>query len=79
MQVCGGMGIFISCVFWVWFGGMFICNGLNFSFVLGFGLFCVILNEWRDCLNFNLLLGDVDLFVEDFKYLQFWCFSLVVD
>ncbi len=80
-QLRGGLGIFTSRVPWVWPGGMYIRNGLNSSFVLGVQPFYATPDEWRDNLaNTNAgPSGDVDLFVQDFKYPQVFRTNLAVD
>lgn len=80
MQLRGGAGVFTSRVPWVWPGGMFIRNGLNSSFAGTFGPFSATPEEWRaNLLNLNSPSGDVDLFVEDFKYPQIFRTSLGLD
>ena len=80
-QLRGGLGIFTSRVPWVWPGGMFIRNGLNSSFVGAFGPFYATPDEWRDNLANTSAgpSGDVDLFVEDFKYPQVFRTNIAVD
>ena len=94
-QLRGGLGIFTSRVPWVWPGGMFIRNGLNSAFVNGFARGEVIDGEfipksypfratpegWREDLVDGTLspTGDVDLFVEDFKYPQVFRTNIAVD
>ncbi len=79
-QFRGGAGIFTSRVPWVWPGGMFIRNGLNSSFVARFGPFSATPADWRNnLLNLNSPSGDVDLFVEKFKYPQVFRASLGFD
>ncbi|WKN46234.1 TonB-dependent receptor [Tunicatimonas pelagia] len=80
-QLRGGLGIFTSRVPWVWPGGMFIRNGLNSSFVGTFGPFYATPDEWRDNLANRDAgpSGDVDLFVEDFKYPQVFRTNIAVD
>ncbi|MDF9796665.1 hypothetical protein OKW21_001928 [Catalinimonas alkaloidigena] len=86
-QVRGGIGIFTSRVPWVWPGGMYIRNGLNSSvyfnarFITPDGI-PVYSNpdDWRTNLfNSTSPSGDVDLFVEDFKYPQVFRTSMAVD
>lgn len=81
-QLRGGLGIFTSRVPWVWPGGMFIRNGLNSAFNVQVGE-QVIYADPQDWVN-NLAstaspTGDVDLFVEDFKYPQIFRASVAVD
>ena len=85
-QLRGGLGIFTSRVPWVWPGGMFIRNGLNSSLYGSFlqpdfaDPFYATPQEWRDNLfNANTPSGDVDLFVEDFKYPQVFRTNIAVD
>ena len=78
-QIRGGVGVFTSRVPWVWPGGMFIRNGLNSSFSGVFGPFQPKPEDWRNLLNLDSPSGDVDLFVEDFKYPQIFRTSLAVD
>ncbi len=85
-QVRGGLGIFTSRVPWVWPGGMFIRNGLNSSLYGSFlqpdfgDPFYATPQEWRDNLfNGTSPSGDVDLFVQDFKYPQVFRTNLAVD
>ena len=80
-QVRGGFGVFTSRVPWVWPGGIFIRNGLNSAFSVGGGQ--PIFSNPQDWVT-NLAStvspgGDVDLFVEDFKYPQILRSSLAVD
>ncbi len=80
-QVRGGLGVFTSRVPWVWPGGMYIRNGLNSAFNVGFGL-PIYSNpqDWIDNLTTDVSpTGDVDLFVEDFKYPQIFRASVAVD
>ncbi|MEM1137204.1 MAG: TonB-dependent receptor [Bacteroidota bacterium] len=84
-QLRGGIGIFTSRVPWVWPGGMYIRNGLNSKFNDPIGVgeqeFYAEPQEWLD--NIADISqepgGDVDLFVEDFKYPQVFRTSLGVD
>ena len=85
-QLRGGLGIFTSRVPWVWPGGMFIRNGLNSSLYGSFlqpdfaDPFYATPEEWRDNLfNGNSPSGDVDLFVEDFRYPQVFRTNIAVD
>ncbi len=80
-QLRGGLGVFTSRVPWVWPGGMFIRNGLNSSFVGTFGPFYATPEEWRDNLANTSAgpSGDVDLFVEDFKYPQVFRTNIAID
>ncbi|MDW7693215.1 TonB-dependent receptor [Flammeovirgaceae bacterium SG7u.111] len=80
-QVRGGIGVFTSRVPWVWPGGMFIRNGLNSNFVLGVKPFYPTPEEWKENLAdvSNSPTGDVDLFVEDFKYPQILRGNIAVD
>ncbi len=80
-QLRGGLGVFTSRVPWVWPGGMFIRNGLNSSSVGVFGPFYATPDEWRDNLANTSAgpSGDVDLFVEDFKYPQVFRTNIAVD
>ena len=85
-QLRGGLGIFTSRVPWVWPGGMFIRNGLNSSLYGSFlqpdfaDPFYARPQEWRDNLfNSNSPSGDVDLFVENFKYPQVFRTNIAVD
>ena len=83
-QLRGGAGIFTSRVPWVWPGGMFIRNGLNSAFNVGFGIFEQEIfgtpEEWIENLASTASpTGDVDLFVEDFKYPQIARASLALD
>ncbi|MEM6842945.1 MAG: TonB-dependent receptor [Bacteroidota bacterium] len=85
-QIRGGLGIFTSRVPWVWPGGMFIRNGLNSSLYGSFlqpdfaDPFYATPEEWRDNLfNGTSPSGDVDLFVEDFKYPQVFRTNIAVD
>ena len=86
-QIRGGLGVFTSRVPWVWPGGMYIRNGLNSAFVnsfaRGFELFPFrpTPDGWREDLVDETLspTGDVDLFVEDFKYPQVFRTNLAVD
>ncbi|MEM6633847.1 MAG: TonB-dependent receptor [Bacteroidota bacterium] len=80
-QVRGGAGIFTSRVPWVWPGGMYIRNGRNSAFTVDFGR-PIFTNEsqWGDSLFTSTSpTGDVDLFVEDFKYPQIARASIAVD
>ncbi|SDK99125.1 TonB-dependent Receptor Plug Domain [Catalinimonas alkaloidigena] len=80
-QLRGGAGIFTSRVPWVWPGGMYIRNGLNSS--VFFGVNTPIYanpDQWRTNLfNSTSPSGDVDLFVENFKYPQIFRASAAVD
>ena len=92
-QLRGGLGIFTSRVPWVWPGGMFIRNGLNSSLYGSFlrtpdvdpetpfaDPFYATPEEWRENLyNGFSPSGDVDLFVEDFKYPQVFRTNVAVD
>ncbi len=80
-QLRGGVGVFTSRVPWVWPGGMYIRNGLNSSFFVSGGLpIYSNPNDWRTNLyNATSPSGDVDLFVEDFKYPQVFRVSAAVD
>ena len=80
-QVRGGLGIFTSRVPWVWPGGMYIRNGLNSSlFVSGGQPILADPNDWTSNLfNSTSPSGDVDLFVDDFKYPQIFRTSMAVD
>ena len=80
-QLRGGVGIFTSRVPWVWPGGMFIRNGLNSAFNVGFGNpIYGTTQEWVDNLASDISpAGDVDLFVEDFKYPQILRASIALD
>jgi hypothetical protein len=80
-QLRGGVGVFTSRVPWVWPGGMYIRNGLNSSlFVSGGVPIEGNPDQWRSQLfNATSPSGDVDLFVEDFKYPQVFRASAAVD
>ena len=80
-QVRGGLGIFTSRVPWVWPGGMFIRNGLNSTVSAGVFPFYATPAEWRDNLTNTAAgpSGDVDLFVEDFRYPQVFRTNIAVD
>ncbi len=83
-QLRGGAGIFTSRVPWVWPGGMFIRNGLNSAFNVRVGVGQQEIfgspEEWIDNLASDVSpAGDVDLFVEDFKYPQIARASLALD
>ena len=80
-QLRGGLGIFTSRVPWVWPGGMFIRNGLNSSFVAQVAPFYATPGEWQSNLANTSAgpSGDVDLFVEDFKYPQVFRTNLAID
>jgi hypothetical protein len=80
-QLRGGVGIFTSRVPWVWPGGMYIRNGLNSSFFVSGGLpIYGNPDQWRtELFNATSPSGDVDLFVEDFKYPQVLRASAAVD
>jgi len=80
-QLRGGVGVFTSRVPWVWPGGMFIRNGLNSAFNVGFGQpIYTTPEEWVENLTIDdSPTGDVDLFVEDFKYPQILRASLAMD
>lgn len=83
-QLRGGVGVFTSRVPWVWPGGMFIRNGLNsaFNVRVGVGQQEIFANpqEWLANLTSDVSpTGDVDLFVEDFKYPQILRASLALD
>ena len=80
-QLRGGLGVFTSRVPWVWPGGMFIRNGLNSAFNVGFGQdFYATPEEWVNNLTIDVSpAGDVDLFSEKFKYPQIFRSSLAVD
>ncbi|MEM6963696.1 MAG: TonB-dependent receptor [Bacteroidota bacterium] len=83
-QLRGGVGIFTSRVPWVWPGGMFIRNGLNSAFNVraGVGQQEILADpqQWVDSLSSTVSpAGDVDLFVEDFKYPQILRASLAAD
>nr|WKN39396.1 TonB-dependent receptor [Tunicatimonas sp. TK19036] len=85
-QLRGGLGIFTSRVPWVWPGGMFIRNGVNSSLYGSFlqpdfaDPFYATPQEWQQNLfNGNSPSGDVDLFVEDFKYPQVFRTNIAVD
>ncbi len=82
-QLRGGVGVFTSRVPWVWPGGMYIRNGLNSSFfVRTFSDIPIYANpdQWRTQLFESASpSGDVDLFVEDFKYPQVFRASAAVD
>ena len=80
-QLRGGVGVFTSRVPWVWPGGMYIRNGLNSSLFVSGGL-PIYANpgQWQTNLfNSTSPSGDVDLFVEDFKYPQVFRASAAVD
>jgi len=84
-QLRGGIGVFTSRVPWVWPGGMYIRNGLNSKFNVGFGIGeQEVLGQPQEWLT-NLANtspdpgGDVDLYAEDFKYPQVFRSSLAVD
>ena len=80
-QVRGGLGIFTSRVPWVWPGGMYIRNGLNSAFSVGGGQ-PIYSNpqDWVTNLSSTASpAGDVDLFVDDFKYPQILRASAAVD
>lgn len=80
-QIRGGLGVFTSRVPWVWPGGMYIRNGLNSSLFVSGGQ--PILDnpaDWQsELFNSTSPSGDVDLFVDDFKYPQIFRTSLAVD
>jgi len=83
-QLRGGAGIFTSRVPWVWPGGMFIRNGLNSAFNVRVGVGQQEIlgepQEWIENLTSDRSpTGDVDLFVEDFKYPQILRGSLAAD
>ena len=84
-QLRGGIGVFTSRVPWVWPGGMYIRNGLNGKFNVGFGIGeQEVLGEPQEWLD-NLANtsadpgGDVDLYEEDFKYPQVFRGSIGID
>ena len=83
-QLRGGLGVFTSRVPWVWPGGMFIRNGLNSAFNVGFGVgqqeILGTPAEWLANLTSDVSpAGDVDLFTENFKYPQILRGSLAMD
>ncbi|UZR95558.1 TonB-dependent receptor [Chondrinema litorale] len=80
-QLRGGIGIFSSRVPWVWPGGMYIRNGLNSNFVVSGGVPVLgTPEEWKANLySPTSPAGDVDLFIEDFKYPQVFRSSIAVD
>ena len=80
-QLRGGVGVFTSRVPWVWPGGMYIRNGLNSSLFASGGLpIYGNPSQWQTNLfNATSPSGDVDLFVEDFKYPQVFRASAAVD
>ncbi len=80
-QLRGGVGVFTSRVPWVWPGGMFIRNGLNSAFNVGFGQpIYTTPEEWIQNLTIDdSPAGDVDLFTEDFRYPQILRASLAMD
>ncbi|MEL6191116.1 MAG: TonB-dependent receptor [Bacteroidota bacterium] len=83
-QIRGGAGIFTSRVPWVWPGGQFIRNGKNSAFTVVAGVNQAPIypteQEWADNLFTSTTpTGDVDLFVEDFKYPQIFRASAAVD
>lgn len=80
-QLRGGVGVFTSRVPWVWPGGMYIRNGLNSSLFVSGGLPIEgNPDQWRsELFNATSPSGDVDLFVEDFKYPQVFRASAAVD
>jgi len=83
-QLRGGLGVFTSRVPWVWPGGMFIRNGLNSAFNVGFGVgqqeILGTPAEWLANLTSDVSpAGDVDLFTENFKYPQIFRGSLAMD
>jgi len=83
-QLRGGVGVFTSRVPWVWPGGMFIRNGLNSAFNVGFGIgqqeILGTPQEWLANLASDVSpAGDVDLFTENFKYPQILRASLAMD
>lgn len=83
-QLRGGVGIFTSRVPWVWPGGMFIRNGLNSAFNVRADVGQQVIygepQQWIDNLASDVSpAGDVDLFVEDFKYPQIFRASVAVD
>lgn len=83
-QVRGGAGIFTSRVPWVWPGGMYIRNGLNSAFNVGFGIgeqeIYANPQDWVTNLASTASpTGDVDLFADDFKYPQILRASAAVD
>ncbi|MFK7981558.1 MAG: carboxypeptidase regulatory-like domain-containing protein [Saprospiraceae bacterium] len=83
-QLRGGVGVFTSRVPWVWPGGMFIRNGLNSAFNVGFGVGQQEIygtpTEWLQNLTSDVSpTGDVDLFTKDFKYPQILRASLAMD
>jgi len=80
-QLRGGVGIFTSRVPWVWPGGMYIRNGLNSSLYVNGGVpIYGDPEEWKaNLINPTSPSGDVDLFVEDFKYPQVYRTSAAVD
>ena len=80
-QIRGGFGVFTSRVPFVWPGGIFIRNGLNSAFSIGGGQ-PIFSNpqDWVDNLASTVSPGgDVDLFVEDYKYPQILRSSLAID
>ncbi|WPP50203.1 TonB-dependent receptor [Catalinimonas niigatensis] len=86
-QIRGGIGVFTSRVPWVWPGGMYIRNGLNSSvyfnarFITPEGIPVYgDPDDWRtELFNATSPSGDVDLFVEDFKYPQVFRTSAAID
>ncbi|MEM6321353.1 MAG: TonB-dependent receptor [Bacteroidota bacterium] len=83
-QLRGGVGVFTSRVPWVWPGGMFIRNGLNSAFNVRVGVgqqeILTSPDQWLSELTSDVSpAGDVDLFVEDFKYPQILRASLAMD
>lgn len=83
-QLRGGLGVFTSRVPWVWPGGMFIRNGLNSAFNVGFGVgqqeILGTPSEWlANLTSDDSPTGDVDLFTENFKYPQIFRGSLAMD
>lgn len=78
-QIRGGVGIFTSRIPWVWPGGMYIRTGMNAADGTGFGAFTPRPEQWVDRAGLGSPSGDVDLYVEDFKYPQMFRGSIGLD
>jgi outer membrane receptor protein involved in Fe transport len=80
----GGLGIFTSRIPFVWPGAMFTNNGLTIGRVdetniTGGVQFRADVNNQYENPNFSIPQGQVDLFVNDFKYPQVFRANLAVD
>lgn len=72
MELRGGVGVFTSRIPFVWPGAMYTNNGLSIGniYQIGGTDFVADVNEQYKNDNFSVPSGQVDLFVEDFKYPQ---------